>query len=104
MVVFYYKTVFQQIGLASENPREEEHGKDDDLAEEEEGEAVPLRVQPDLDVCLKLKSRWSTTFVFAGTGVFALILETGTVVRMPVVLYCIVDTICLKVFNLRPIP
>ena len=101
MVVFYYRAVFQRIGLVSENPREEEHGKDDDLAEEEEGEAVPLGVQPDLDVRLKFKSCWSTT---TSTGVFALLVETGTVVQMPVVLCCIVDTICLKVSTLRPIP
>ena len=91
--------------MVSENPREEEHGKNDYLAEEEEGEAVPLRVQPDLDVRLKLKSRWSTTVAFTGTTkVFALLVEKGAIVRMPVVLCCIVDTICLKVSTLRPIP
>ena len=80
MVVFYYRTVFQQIGLASENPREEEHGKDDDLTEEEEGEAVPLGVQPDLDLRLKLKSCCSITIAFTGAR---------TVVRMPVMFCCI---------------
>ena len=90
--------------MVSEYPiREEEHGKDDDLAEEEEGEAVPLRVQPDLDVRLKLKSCGSTTTTVTGTTVFSLILERGTVVRMPVVPCCIVDTICLKVSTARPI-
>ena len=86
-----------------ENPGEEEHGKDDDLTEEEEGEAVALGVQPDLDVRLKLKSRGSTTIAVTGTRVFALLLDRGTVVQIPVVLCCI-DTISLMVSNLRPIP
>ena len=78
-----------------ENPGEEEHGKDDDLTEEEEGEAVALGVQPDLDVRLKLKSSRSTTIAVTGTRVF--LLERGTVVQIPVVLCCI-HTISLMVY------
>ena len=53
---FIIELFSNKIGCCLENPRKEKHGKDDDLAEEEEGETVALGVQPDLDVRLKFKS------------------------------------------------
>ena len=76
----YSWSSFITLVLYLENSREEEHGKDDDLTEEEEGEAVPLGVQPDLDLRLKLKSCCSITIAFTGAR---------TVVRMPVMFCCI---------------